>query len=1117
MLTEQHDLQPDGLAHKSERSGRHMRVISHDQPDESAEYKCQRILYQAFVNEMLEIVAPLGVSMDANRLGVTFCEACDGRVAPYLNRPVENDALLERQLRFEPVRSGDKVLFGNWTIHRFWRAGFSSFPSCEKLARETAEKLIRKLSAFGRNGVSFSAREVTYKVQKSFVRKRVRWAEEEDLKGKVTFLPQLAHVNEASSSSPIRLVVVPNREVWINEQLGSRSYNSFVRRNTVELPRFTTLSLVTALSMDSLFVDIEDCYGCLRNSAHDARQAIVFCLKTEAGLPSYDLNQCPDGVLHALVQASSSFGQADVSRFSQMALSRMATTYQQYCASGEVNELLLQDIDAVLKMFSYADDSQIPALTHKVLRWSSSQGRSAPKPGCLCSTPCEDWSCSTIDLTSENVAAFDSFIKAETESYLVHLAVGFVKVANFNQHFVKFISGTTPRMQEKLGEVGATTGQLIPSLDLKSDLVRPSPEQLKSEVGGKVTMEEDNEGGIAGQLGKSYTDTEAFLKTQKLYVCHYVGKSKRRTPAFGDYDGLRQHCASKNVRISKISLSSLAGCLWDPAGVHLCQVRAYVKEAARIHLRNGPVTWQEPASDQVEKMFWKAVEVYFLICKLPHPRSRLLVHPSARLALVGSSDGGEHLQSIVVTGLSSMVVDGRHVGKAQHLHLANYANNASIVLDMPLVELVAFHKMLVVYTQVLTDLKSLGIQVPPSSCFLTIDSKTVLIQIRTRAHLYQKKVAGLITRIQLLLARFDLCPFSQVYWIDQKALPEGSRYHADILSKTRQEKTTPAGVMKDFSDLHSMDYLECLPASQWPWIHRDVALPHMADSDLISDLKIDEDHLQQIKEFLERPTVTSSAAFAHASGVAATAPLLDQRQSDIEKGEVVGERGSAAEGSGELAQSPPDSLPAPSSLPAHPVPLTDPPHVSTQSAEWREAIGHLIARKRMFGLGARSVVSVLAWVLRFIASLKRRRALRKLEPVPVNTADKCHWPRHVRPWCGKILCGLGEKGGCGHPHPRVFSSVPEYDASEEYWVPARNNAHHLLMRQSTVGFNLGHPETLHSVVQKLGEWETGEKVVITHSEWRALAFDYLCFLFQGHFELRGYSVVRIGSKWGVCI
>ena len=86
----------------------------------------------------------------------------------------------------------------------------------------------------------------------------------------------------------------------------------------------------------------------------------MFCLKTASGLPSYDLNQCPDGTLHPLVQASSSFGQADVSRLSQMALSRMATVYRKYRGVEGVGELELLLVAVELLSQKGVGDVELP-------------------------------------------------------------------------------------------------------------------------------------------------------------------------------------------------------------------------------------------------------------------------------------------------------------------------------------------------------------------------------------------------------------------------------------------------------------------------------------------------------------------------------------------------------------------------------------------------------------------------------------------------------------------------------------------------------------------------------------------------------------------------------------
>ena len=429
---------------------------------------------------------------------------------------------------------------------------------------------------------------------------------------------------------------------------------------------------------ESTYLDVEDAYGCLKNSLTDARHSIVLCLKTKNGLPSYDLNQCPDGILHPLVQTLSSFGQQDVSRMSQVALSRMASVYREHCTGGEIDEDIMVDVQSVLTSFSYADDSQIPAQVHRVMEWSQRRGRAPPRPLCACKTSCDLWTCESLVMTSADLHAYDEFMREESRKYLCSVSSAFVKMANFSSHKIKFVRATNPTTQLLLDQAGVTSNQLPAAPLAVYDVVRPTPVQVRAEVvrgadiadcGGEAGEGAGSE--AASQLGKTYSDGQIFLKTQKLYICHYVGKSKRKTPTFDSYDKLREFCDAGRVRVSKISLSSLCGLFWDPAGRHLSIPRLYVKEATRLHLLDGPKSWQEPAGELVTQMFWVAVKAYFVVCALPQPQSNLLLHPAARLLLLAGSDGGVHLQSKVVTLLSYMKVDGEHVGRAQHLDLGS--------------------------------------------------------------------------------------------------------------------------------------------------------------------------------------------------------------------------------------------------------------------------------------------------------------------------------------------------------------------------------------------------------------------------------------------------------------
>ena len=1097
----------------------------------SKEYRYQRLLYQAFVNEMKEMVCSVELSLDINRLGSSFCETCDPRVSLFVNRPLGNDSLLDRQMRFEPVTDSVSglVTHGLWTIYRFYRAGFKHFPDCRSLAKDTATKLVKKLASLGSQGKlstgvgghSYSAREVTFKVQSSFFKGRVRWADSEDLSAKVTFIPQLAHVNKNSSSTKIRLCIVPNRNVFVNKELGFRSYNSFIRKNSLHLPSFLRFSLASALSIENLYLDIEDAYGCLKNSLADARNSIVFCLKSKAGLPSYDLHQCPDGILYPLIQASSSFGQADVSRLSQLALSQIASVYREHCSDKEVEDDVLDDVHRILTSLSYADDSQIPALGPRVIEWCQRRGRTPPRPLCSCTDKCVSWSCESLHITSSDLKAYDLFMQSEAKNYLCSVAHGFVKIANFSSHKVKFIRATNPATQAMLDGAGVTDNQSPLLSEAEYDVIRPSPAQVQAEVEKGAPFAEDDEEAVmeaddeaASQLGKVYVGDQVYLKTQKLYVCYFVGKSKRKTPSFGSYDELRGFCESKNIRISKVSISSICGQFWDPAGRHLGVARSCIKNAARVHLLDGPKSWHEPVTERVCVMFWKSVTAYFLTCRLPQPRSNLLLFPAAKFLLLCGSDAGEHMQSNVLTLLSYMSVDGKHVGRAHHLQTSCFSNHIAISQNIPLVELVSFHKLLVAATQALIDLKSFGIVIPPSACVLCVDSLTVLVQIRTKAHMYKKRIASLISRIQLLMAQHNLSPFD-VVWLDQKSLPLGARYHADILSKSRQDKATHESILRDHCDLNSMSWIEEHPPHEWKWCHSDIGVPRLEDRELLHDLGVDEDHLQQVKEFLEKPTITSLAAFTAVAESGAT-PLHggpggvdrdhgtlgvvsdpDHPDEGVETGseqglgDAVGPLGDAALVSDVLDDGALGGI--------------------TFDDCWIKQLSDLTLRKHSHGLGSKSIVSILAHVFQFVCKLKGRlrRTGRRLSPPP-----RLSWPSSLKPWCGEHLCGLHPGRGCGSPHPRLYEHNGFDTSTLPVIYPRKNDSHFLFKRQSLVGYNLGCPVALAAVEGKMKSVGGDGVAGLVHFELRVLAFDYLCVVNSGHFKVRGFEVALLGSLWG---
>ena len=429
------------------------------------------------------MTSPLSAAMDITQLSKTWCETCDPRLLSLTKKTLANDQLLSKQLTFKmnPEAPSEKP-HGAFHIDRLYCAGFDQFPDCIRLSQETASKMISKLAACGKMGKNYIAREATYKVQLSFMKGRVRWASEEEMKKKVTCLPQLAVISPSNTSSSARLVIVPNRPVYINKTLGSRTYNSFVRKSSLQMPSLSHFSLGATLSLSVLFLDFEDCFGSLQHSINTQLHSVVFCLKTPTGLPSYDLSQAPTGTLHPLIQSSSSFGASDVPALSQKAVSLMVQVYKDHHPNPDIDAATLDDLEDIYKNNCYVDDCQLTAYTNKVLRWAKSFNREPPFPTCGCIASCRSWVCETLQLTEQDLQDYQVFIKQETNGYLLHMATSFLKVSNFSSHRVKFVRGMTEEMQQIIDKSRIVLDQVPAPPAMTLDVVRPSRDQIQEEL-----------------------------------------------------------------------------------------------------------------------------------------------------------------------------------------------------------------------------------------------------------------------------------------------------------------------------------------------------------------------------------------------------------------------------------------------------------------------------------------------------------------------------------------------------------------------------------------------------------------------------------------------------------
>ena len=830
------------------------------------------------MTEIQESISSLQLSLDLSQLGKTFCSQCDPRVSHLLSKPVYNDVLIDKQLSWTPCKNKhSQVTSGEFLLDRYWCASFHLFPSCQQLAKTAALKLVHRLAQFGGGKTTFVAEEASYKIGKAFISNKCRWATDDDLKQKCTFVPTLAVLSESlESTTKIRICQIPNRPVYITQLGTTRTLNSFIRKTQLKMSSLNLFYLSHVLSVNALFLDFQECFNSLKLSSQTSLQNLIYCLKTGEGVPTYNLSKS-DGVVHPLVMTHASFGFSDIPRFTQRCVERLVDVYQQHVKDSTISPELLEDLRFITYALTWVDDSVLPACCWKTIGWAERQDRPPPMPTCSCTTLCKDWHCPTRVITDQDLVVFNTYIQRETDAYLLLLATAMIKVASFSNFSIKHFQSVNPSLQAQLdqSDLLKPKGPLDPRL---TTLIanRPSGSQIQSEIlkskNLKITPAPTGEDTLTvkvSQLGKSYLKDKIFLKNPGMYLAYFDQSHKRKSPKFSTYAQMQEWRKENNVEVSRLTMSSFLAQCFDFSGRHLALIRTYLKQALRLHLSAGNSAWNCVVSPDILSLFEAGVAAYFQICMLGLPRSHLYLHPAAGYFLVCTADGGADLHGVTVSLVSYLRLNGIYRALAQHLSLDTYVNHTSMREMMHSVELLACWKMVIQSIQQLDDLERLGLKLPINNVLYLTDSRYVLLILRSIPHFYNKKICTLATKVQQALASKKMNPWDSFAFVQQHDLPcmtgtdttitsdpsspevPKQRFHADILSKTRGPSASVEAIMMDHHLLQCMDWLEQHP-STWDFLSRDSVLPTLSDQDLLQDIGVNADNLGQLKEFLAK-------------------------------------------------------------------------------------------------------------------------------------------------------------------------------------------------------------------------------------------------------------------------
>ena len=476
------------------------------------------------MEEIKEALSSIQNSLDLSKPSQVFCGQCDPRTNHLLSKPIFNDLLIDKQLSWKPHKNEKSdIIKGEFVLDRYWCSSFSLFPDCSHLAKAAALKLVQRLEQFGCSQFAYVASESSFKLGKSFLTGKSRWATEVDLKKKCTFVPTLAVLSESlDATTKIRICQIPNRPVYIRELGTTRTLNSFIRKTQLKMSSLNLFYLASTISVNVIFLDFAECFNSLKLSEQTSLQNVIYCLKNSQGLPTYNLRDS-DGKVQPLILTHASFGFCDIPRFTQRSVERLVDIYEKHKKNSSIDPDILQDLRFVCFTLTWVDDAVLPACHWRVRQWAEKQGRFAPLSQCSCVGQCQDWNCSTRILTQQDVNNFHTYIQREASSYLLTLARAMVEVSDFSNFTIKHFKSVGLDLQGKLNKSDLLTpkGVIDPRLQ---ELIanRPTGAQIQTEIqrNKKIKMksspveEESGMGEKVSQLGKSYQNDWVFLKIQ---------------------------------------------------------------------------------------------------------------------------------------------------------------------------------------------------------------------------------------------------------------------------------------------------------------------------------------------------------------------------------------------------------------------------------------------------------------------------------------------------------------------------------------------------------------------------------------------------------------------------
>ena len=161
--------------------------------------------------------------------------------------------------------------------------------------------------------------------------------------------------------------------------------------------------------------------------------------------------------------------------------------------------------------------------------------------------------------------------------------------------------------------------------------------------------------------------------------------------------------------------------------------------------------------------------------------------------------------------------------EASHLCLIPYSAHLQMI-NILLIEMVGFAKLLTELAGYILELKSLNIYIPKEAIYLGTDSMVLIKMLRSKVNYLQKSSSHKIAKILIQMNTLGLSSFDNLFWVNQKL----ANFYPDYISKKGKVESCQT-ILNLYDKLFCFNWLKEGELPNIPGLQKELPRPKSAD------------------------------------------------------------------------------------------------------------------------------------------------------------------------------------------------------------------------------------------------------------------------------------------------